>query len=207
MPGGASRPDVIGVSISTAPDRAIGRLTIAVAAVALDSVVSLALFFLAGQPFGAINDLGNWAVGILSGLLACMLGRSVARVLGNQAAAVGIAVLGAGVTVVGSTLVVSGATGFLLAGLLSSVGFGCIGLWLIALNWSIRSEERLSRWLPTVGIVAGVVMAIGLAALPGIVTRLDDVEVAPSWIWIGFLGWIGLTEQRPSSLALGTGPL
>jgi hypothetical protein len=180
------------VSIDAPSDRAVGWLTVAVGAVALASVAALALFFLVGQPFGTINDLGNGAVGALSVLLAFMLGRSVAKSLRNQAAAVGIAVVGAGLTVVGSMLVVSGATGFFLAGLVSNVGFGCIGFWLIALNSSIRSEERLPRWLPRLGMVAGLVMAIGLIALPGIVMRLDNFEAAPGWIWSGFVGWIGV---------------
>jgi hypothetical protein len=180
-----------------ASDRAIGWLTIAVGAVALASFASLVLFFVIGQPFGTISDFGNGAIGVLSGVVACALRRSVAKGLRNQVAAVGIAVLGAGITVVGSILVMSEATGFLLAGLVSSVGFGCIGVWLIALNWAIRSEERLSRWLPNLGIVAGAVMALGLSTLPGIVMRVDNVDTAPSWIWIGFLGWIGIYVIYP----------
>ena len=162
------------------------------------SLVSLLLFFLAGGPFGTINDVGNGVVGVLSGLLAWTL-RSVdtSRAATAQAVVVGVAALGAAVTVVGSVLVVSGSTGFLLAGLVSSVGFALIGLWLFALNWSMREEERWSRWLPKLGIVAGALMAVGITALPGILIRVDDMESAPSWVWIGFLGWIGVYVLYP----------
>jgi hypothetical protein len=188
-----STGDATAVLVPSAPHTAVGWLAIAVGVVALASAACLALFFLAGNPFGIINDLGNGAVGVLSALLAWRLrGSEVSRLAGAQAAAVGSAVLGAAVTVVGSALVVSGATGFFLAGLVSSVGFGFIGLWLIALNWSNRWYERPSRWFPAAGVVTGVVMATGLTTLPGIALRLDDMAAAPSWIWIGFLGWLGV---------------
>jgi hypothetical protein len=45
---------------------------------------------------------------------------------------VGIAAVGAAITVVGSYLILSDATGLFLAGLVSSVGFALIGVWLFA---------------------------------------------------------------------------
>jgi hypothetical protein len=191
--------------VSVVPrDRAAGQLAIAIGVVALASVASLILFFLVGNPFGTINDLGNGAVGILSALLAWRLRREVARVVRAEAAVTASAVLGAVVTLLGTALVVSGATGFLLAGLVSSVGFGLIGLWLIALNWSVQPGGGASRWLPKFGVMTGVVMAIGLTTLPGIAMRLDDMDVAPGWIWIGFLGWIGAYIMYPVwSILLG----
>jgi hypothetical protein len=201
--GDRSAAEAMGVSVAPR-DRAAGQLAIAIGVVGLASVASLVLFFLVGNPFGTINDLGNGAVGILSALLAWRLRREVAGGVRVEAIAVFSAVLGALVTLVGTVLVVSGATGFLLAGLVSSVGFGLIGLWLIALNWSIQPGERLSRWLPKVGVVTGVVMAIGLTTLPGIAMRLDDIDAAPTWIWIGFLGWMGAYIMYPLwSILLG----
>jgi hypothetical protein len=181
------------MSIAAAPERALGWLPIAVGVTVFASFVNLVLFFVAGDPFGTINDLGNGVVGVLSGLLAWTLGRSeLPKVAGSQAAAVAIAVLGAAVTVAGSALVLSEATGFLLAGLVSSVGFALIGLWLVAFNWSLRADQGVSRWLPKMGIAAGAVMAVGIVSLPGIPMRVDDMGAAPGWIWIGFLGWLGV---------------
>jgi hypothetical protein len=180
-----------------ATDRAIGSLALAVGVIALASIVSLALFFVVSGPFGTISDLGNAVIAVLSGLLAWALRRRLGGIR-NQAVGVGVGVLGAGVAVVGSVLVISAATGFFLAGLVSSVGFGCIGLWLLALSSCLRSEERLPRWLPVTGIIAGAVMALGLVTLPGIVVRLDDLDAAPGWIWIGLLGWLGVYLVYPA---------
>ncbi len=174
-------------------DRNIARLAVAVGVVALGSVVSLALFFAVGKPFGAINDWAVGVLGFLSGLLAVMLrrrGMPAARGLGTAAS--GAAVIGAAIVVVGSTLVISQTTGFFLAGLVESLGFALIGLWLIALNRSIASASRWPRLLPSFGIAAGIIMAMGFAVVPGIAMGLDDIDTAPGWIWIGYLGWLGI---------------
>lgn len=173
-------------------DRKVGRLAILLGVVSLASLASLGVFFLVGDPFGTINDLGNAAVGILSALLAWTLrGRVGAAASGTGVAASGAAILGAGIGVLGSALVVSGATGFFLAGLVSTMGFAFIGLWLIALNRSLWSDARWRPQLRTLGIVGGVLMAIGFATAPGILMGFDDMGTAPGWIWIGFLGWAG----------------
>jgi hypothetical protein len=54
-------------------DRSIGPLAIALGVVPIASLVSLAVFYAVGGPFGTINDLGNALVGILSALLAWTL--------------------------------------------------------------------------------------------------------------------------------------
>ena len=84
----------------------------------------------------------------------------------------------------GSTLVVSGTTGCFLAGLVSSVGFAGIGTWLVILNRSDAIAAVLPRRLRSLGIAAGALMALGIAAAPGIVLRLDDMATAPAWVWI-----------------------
>jgi hypothetical protein len=190
------------VSVAAAPARALGWLSFAVGVIAFVSVGNLVLFFVAGDAFGTINDLGNAAVGILSGLLAWTSARSeLPKAAGSHAAAVAIAVLGAGATVVGSVLVLSETTGFLLAGLVTSVGFALIGLWLVAFNWSLRADQGLSGWLPRTGIAAGAVMAVGLITLPGIVMRVDDMGAAPGWLWIGFVGWIAYMSCTRSGVS------
>ena len=40
-------------------------------------------------------------------------------------------------------------------------------------------------------------MAIGFAVVPGISMGLDDLETAPGWIWIGYLGWFGIFFSYP----------
>src|SRR4029079_13153870 len=88
-------------------------------------------------------------------------------------------------------------TGFFLAGLVSNVGFALVGLWLIGLNRRLASDETLPRPLATLGVSWGVVMALGLASIPGIVLGIDYMASAPGWIWIGSVGWIGTFVLYP----------
>ena len=172
------------------------RPALAVGVVAAGSAVCLATYFVVGGPFGTINDLGNAAVGVISGCLAWRLRRYVS----SRAAgvAVGSALIGAAITVVGSALAVSGTTGLLFAGLVSSVGFAGIGAWLVVLNRSADGAAAWPRQLRTLGIAAGALMAVGVITAPGILLRLDDMETAPAWVWIGFLGWLGTYVAYPA---------
>ena len=182
--------------------REAGTLALAVGVVAASSALSLATFFAIQGPFGTINDIGNGATGVLS---ACLAWRLRERLTGRiRDVALGAALVGAAITVVGSALVVSGTTGFFLAGLVSSVGFAGIGAWLVALNRSVGTEGW-SRRLRTLGVAAGGLMALGIAAAPGIALRIDDMATAPAWIWIGQLAWLGVFVVYPAwAVWLGT---
>jgi drug/metabolite transporter (DMT)-like permease len=175
--------------------RDTGQLAIAVGVVAAGSAVCLATFYAVRGPFGTINDIGNAATGVLSGLLAWRLRRQLS---GSSGAVVGSALVGAAITVVGSALVVSGTTGFFLAGLVSGVGFAGIGVWLVALN---RSAFAVAAWparIRALGVAAGVLMAFGFLSVPGILLRLDDMATAPGWVWLGFVGWFGTFVVYPA---------
>ena len=184
--------------------RNTGRLALAIGAVAAGSAVCLGTYFAAGGPFGTINDIGNAATGLLSGLLAWRLRRQIPERAGDVA--VGGALFGGAITVVGSTLVVSGTTGFLFAGLVSGVGFAGIGAWLVILN---RTAGEVGLWpsrLRALGVAAGALMAVGVVLAPGIVLRLDDMATAPTWVWIGFLGWLGTYVAYPAwAIWMGNG--
>jgi hypothetical protein len=176
--------------------RSTGRLAIGAGLVAAGTPVCLATYFAFGGPFGTINDIGNAATGLLGAALALRLRRHVSARSGDLAIAAAIA--GAAITVVGSALVISGTTGFLLAGLVSSVGFAGIGTWLVVIN---RSDDPVLAWpgrLRWLGILGGGLMVLGIVALPGVLLRLDDMEAAPAWIWIGFLGWLGIYVAYPA---------
>ena len=179
-------------------DRITGGIAVLGGAVALISVVSLAAFFAVGGPFGAINDWTIGVFGFLTGLLAVGLSRRDGTTRTPRGIVpIGFAVIGAAIVVVGSALVISDTTGFLLAGLVESLGFALIGVWLIVLNRSIAGATRWPRRLPGLGIVAGLVMAIGFVVVPGIATGLDDMDSAPPWVWLGFLGWVGIFFLYP----------
>jgi hypothetical protein len=177
-------------------NRDTGRLALAIGIAAAGSAACLATYFAVGGPFGTINDIGNAATGVLSAGLAWRLRRQIPGRAGNVA--VGAAIAGAGLTVAGSTLVVSGTTGFFFAGLVSSVGFAGIGAWLVVLNQGDAMAAELPRRLRSLGIAAGALMALGIAAAPGIVLGLDDMAAAPAWVWIGLLGWLGIFVAYPA---------
>ena len=120
--------------------RGAGRLSLAVGAVTGGSAVCLATYFLVGGPFGTINDVGNATTALLSAVLASRLRSLVSGRAGEVA--VGAAVVGAAIANAGWALGVSGTTGFLLAGLVLSVGFAGIGARLLALN----RGERVMAW-------------------------------------------------------------
>jgi hypothetical protein len=177
-------------------DRSDAGLATAIGIVGFGAVGTLALLFTVGEPFGRINDVCNGALGVLSGAMALRL-RSNPRTGGGTAAAAS-AVVGAAVTVAGSALVVSGTTGFFLAGLVSSVGFGLIGLWLVTLSRALAVDERWPRRLAPLGIAAGASMALGLLAAPGVAMRLDDMNTAPAWVWVAMVGWLGSFVLYPA---------
>lgn len=160
------------------------RLALIHGIVGLATCLCLILLFLGADAFGPINDVGNGVLGLLSAGLAWLLAERSGR------AFVGIAVLGAVITVVGSVLVMTGATGFFLAGLVSSVGFALIGVWLVAVNRAAANgpwPERLRRS----GLIAGIVMVLGIINAPGIAMGLDDLDTAPAWTFVGSLNWAG----------------
>ena len=100
-----------------------------------------------------------------------------------------VATVGAAITVVGSILVLTSATGFFLAGLVSSVGFAVIGVWLVAVNREL--DGSWSRQLRRAGLVAGAVMLLGFVNLPGVAMGADDMDAAPAWTYLGGLSWVG----------------
>jgi drug/metabolite transporter (DMT)-like permease len=173
-----------------------GRLALAIGIAAAGSAVCLATYFAVKGPFGTINDIGTAATGVLSAGLAWRLRRQVRGRASDLG--VGAAIVGAGLTVAGSALVVSGTTGFFLAGLVSSVGFAGIGAWLVILNKDNAWAAVPPLSLRSLGIVAGALMALGVVAAPGVVLGLDDMTTAPTWVWIGLLGWLGIFVAYPA---------
>ncbi len=177
-----------------AATRYTGRLVLGIGAVAVGSAACLGAYFAVGGPLGTLNDIGNATIGVLSATLAWRLRGE----LTGQAGAIAtvLAVAGAGVTVAGSALVISGTTGFMLAGLVSSVGFAGIGAWLVVANR--QTSRPWPRPLRRLGIVAGSLMALGIVVVPAIAQGVDDFATAPGWVWLGFTGWLGIYVVYPA---------
>lgn len=209
-------------NVTAAPHRPVrrtwGRVRLAALTVAgadLLAVGSIAAFFAVGGPFGAVNDVANGAVGVLSVLLAHELSR-VARSGPLDLLLVGLAGCGGAISVTGTYLVVTESTGWYLAGLVSGVGNALIGAWL--LGSSLRARRAVagtgaagtepSQTLRRLGTAAGGLMLLGLASLPAVVGRVDDWESASWLVNVGSLGWLGTYALYPAwciRLASGAG--
>jgi hypothetical protein len=178
--------------------RTVATIALALGVVLLFSVVALALFFASGGPFGALNDWSIGAAGVL-GVAFVLSTRAGGLDASSRAPVVHsvLAVFGGILVVVGAWLVISDTTGFLLAGLVESLGFALFGIWLTGLNWSMATNGRWSRALARLGLATGVVLGIGLIVAPGIVMGLDDMETAPWWVWVGFVSWLGIFVLLP----------
>jgi hypothetical protein len=169
----------------------VRKVALAVAVVDLAAVASLVVFFAVGGPFGAANDALNAAVGVLSALLAWQ--HHCATAQGRPGlAALGAACLGGGAMTVGSVLAMSEATGYYLAGLVSSLGAAAVGGWLVAANQATVPGS------PRLGQTAGAVMLLGVLCLPGVLRGLDDQALAPWYVVVGQLGWLGTYALYPA---------
>jgi hypothetical protein len=172
----------------------IGGVALASGLVALVGLAFLVLFFTVGQPFGTLSDLCIAFAALLSGVLAWLLYPTF-RSQTPQRSPVGLiaAVAGALVVVAGSALVILGVAGWFLAGLYMTAGNGLIGLWLLGLAYSALRADARPQGLVVFGLAVGVIMAVGLVAIPGILKSID-AQASASWVvligYVGSLGWI-----------------
>jgi hypothetical protein len=175
---------------------AIGWVAIATGVMGLFAAVFIILFYTVGAPFGTLNDISNGLLGILTGILAALLYAQVrAQSLFLGLVTLILALIGVVLVPVGSALVISGRTGWFLAGTYTAAGFGAMGLWLVGLNLSAQQANSWPQSLVIAGIVIGVIMALGLAAVPGIFSGIDAWDSAPWYVsYVGVaasgLGWL-----------------
>ncbi|HEX9389273.1 MAG TPA: hypothetical protein VF918_23310 [Anaerolineales bacterium] len=172
----------------------IGRLAITTGISGLLALVLLILFFTIGGPFGTLNDICNGITGILSGVLAWSLSNKFQAGLKFFI----LSLIGALAVALGSVLVIFEITGWYLAGLYTSAGYALIGLWLLALNYSVRQinpwPHRLVNW----GLISGSIMALGLLTISGIINGIDAWELGPWYVnYIGQLGSVGYLLLYP----------
>ena len=176
------------------PSRAIHRLTIAIGIVAIVGLVAIILFFTIGGFWGPLNDLSIAVEALLSAALAWML-HPIFRARSPRLSPVMliVAITGSLIASIGSAFVIFSVTGYFLAGLIMGLGYAFLGIWFFAFNYHARRHTTLPRRLTLLGQIAGVIMAIGFANIPGIVGLVDSPTDA-SWLenlgQIGWLGWI-----------------
>ena len=170
----------------------IGWVAIATGVSSILAVIFITLMFTVNQSFGTVNDVFNGIIGISSVILAWMLyaEHHAKSPLLSQVAFV-LALIGAFFVVIGSVLVIFKFTGFVLAGLYTSVGNALIGFWLVAFCYSMQRGDGFPNNLITFGLVVGVLMAMGLLVIPGIFAGIDSMESLPWYLNVGYLGFVG----------------
>jgi len=174
--------------------RATRGLALASGALAIGSAVSIATFSAAGEPFGLMNDLGNAGLGIAVAALAWRLRNHLDP--RSRGLVLSCALAGAACSATGSALVISGATGWFLAGLVSTLGYAGLGAWLLAVNRGDGLDWP--RGLRRMGVTAGSLMLVGITAAPAIVMGFDDSSTAPAWTWLPFFAWLGIYLIYPA---------
>jgi hypothetical protein len=182
------------MTTGTFSSEAVGGVAIAAGIAGLLGSAFIILFYTVGQPFGTLNDICIGLAAILSGALAWMLyaEHHAQSPLLSQVALI-VALVGALVVVVGSALVISGAKGWFLAGLYMTAGNGLVGLWLLGLNYSAQHGASWPHGLVVFGLIVGAILAVGLVAVPGILSGVDAWESALWFVnagWLGALGWM-----------------
>jgi hypothetical protein len=166
----------------------IERLAMTTGIVGLLALVLLILFFTVGGPFGTLNDICNGLTGLLSGVFAWNLYMNF-RI---QPIFLILALVGALTVALGSVLIIFDVTGWYLAGLYTSLGYALIGVWLLALNYWARPNNLWPYGLANLGMIAGMIMALGFLMIPGIINRIDAWEAGPWYVnYVGQLGSIG----------------
>ena len=130
---------------------------------------------------GPVNDVLNAVIGWLAVALAVTAHAEGWGPRGAVAASAGFVGVGAGAVLMtwGTWLVMSGTTGFYLAGLVSTLGLAAIGVWFL-----LARPDRLA-------LVVGGCLIVGVLALPGALSRVDDLATAPWHALASGIAWVG----------------
>ena len=172
---------------------------LALAVTAVAAFVCLLLMFAGVAPSGTVNDYLNAVVGWLALALALVV-RRVERAGWPADAAVAAVAVGAVGMTWGTWLVVTGTTGYYLAGLVSTLGVAAIGAWLLLAQVGPPRGGLLRQGPTRFGVATGLVMLIGVLAVPGLLASVDDVRQAPWHSLASGLAWLGIYGLFPAWL-------
>ncbi len=175
----------------------IGWVAIGTGIIGLLGFVSIALFFSVGQPFGSVNDVCIGLAAVLSVMLAFTLHtRLHGQSLLLSRIALIIATIGSILVLVGSVLAISGARGWFLSGLYMAAGNALIGLWLVTVSYIAMKGKALPQGIYTLGIIVGIIMALGVVTFPGIIRGSDPTEykvtVINSIWWLSSIAYLSV---------------
>lgn len=164
-----------------------GRIAIAIAATAALSIVTLAAFYAGIRIFGPINDITNAIGGLLSAALAwqfrALLHQRAPRTAGLFLL---VALAGSAAIVINSILVAFGHMHWMTGGMYTAIGYGLLGIWLLALLRLIGPQEFQTPGMLRLGTIAAGAMLFGLLAGPLLASgaSLDEYPL----VGIAFVG-------------------
>jgi hypothetical protein len=185
--------------VSQSTSSTAGWMAWATGIATLLATVLIFLFYTLGGLFGTLNDIFNGIAGILSGVLAWMLAsqfRTNSTLLVR--ASLVLAMIGAVIVVLGSLLIIFDITGWVLAGWYTTVGNALIGVWLLAFSTSMRRSALLPGSLSTFGLIVGILMVVGIIAIPGILMGVDSTDSTPGYLNLAYLGYVGTYFLYPA---------
>lgn len=160
-----------------------GRIARAIAAIAVISIVTLAVMAAGVPVFGPINDLTNAVGGLLSALLAWQFHALLReRIPGVAVLGLLAAWAGAAAITVNSIRVATGRMHWMTGGMYLALGYGLLGVWLLALLRLIGPQPFLTPGLTRLGIVAGTAMLFGLLAGPALLSGTNLEKNPLAWI-------------------------
>lgn len=167
-------------------------LALAIGGVGLLGLVSLSLMYAVGGAFGALNDVCNAAMGLLTAALAWRLYPwQRAQAPRSSTVALASAWAGALIAAAGSILVIFRVTGWYLAGLVTAFGYAFQGVWLLGASQAAQRGQAWPRPMVQTARVTGALMALGFLAGRGVLSRVDDAAAAPWWVNLSLVSYLG----------------
>ena len=169
---------------------AVGWIAIATGASGLGALLCALLSVAFGRTFGRLYAVLVGLAAVLTAGIAMLLFPQH-RLMEEQLALVAfvLALVGAFTAALGAVAAATSAVSWFLAQLYVASGYALIGLWLLIITASGGNALSLPHRVVNLGWFAGVVMGLGLAALPGVLMRTENEQSSP-WL-IRFIGRAG----------------
>ena len=178
-----------------------GQLANGIALTALVSIATLVLLY-AGIPFfGPLNDLTNAFGGLFSATFAWQFHLLLReRNPGLASFILVISWVGVAAIVINSVLVAFGQMDWKTGGVYTAVGYGLLGIWLLALHLLFDPHDLLVPSMLWLGIITGICMLAGLMAGPllasgagfknSLLTSISYVGAAAGWLLYPLWCWL-----------------
>jgi hypothetical protein len=191
-------------AITTMNYRTTAGIAIAIAITAVISIITLSLLYSGIPFFGPINDLTNAVGGLFSALLVWQFHALLRERTSNTAIFFSLAAwIGSAAIIINSLLVAFGSMHWMTGGMYTAIGYGLIGIWLLAFHRLVGTQAFLTPGVLRLGTIAAVAMLFGLLAGPLLTSGISFAEnplVSVAYIgaaagWLLFPVWCWLVGR------------